>query len=70
MNERLLKAKMVENGFNDQTLSNAIGIDTSTFYRKKSGNSDFYRKEIQAIKECLHLSGEEVDRIFFESKLA
>lgn len=70
VNERLLKARMVENGYNDQSLSRAIGIDTSTFYRKKAGNSDFYRKEIQAIKDCLCLSGEDVDRIFFAKPLA
>lgn len=70
MNERLLRAKMVEHGYNDHTLSLALGINDSTFYRKKSGIGDFYRSEIKTIKDCLNLSGDEVDRIFFGDELA
>ena len=66
MNARLLKAKMYENGITDQSMAEFIGIDVSTFYRKKSGNSDFNREEIKVMKERLNLSPDEIDRIFFE----
>ena len=66
MNNRILKAKMYEHGYNDQQIASVIGIDVSTFYRKKSGLSDFTRKEIKCIKDTLSLSMDEVDRIFFD----
>lgn len=66
MNEMLLKAKMVEHGVTDQEMAEIIGIDASSFYRKKCGKSDFYRKEIQTMKIRLDLSGEDIDRIFFD----
>lgn len=65
MNNRVLKAKMYECGYNDQKIAEAIGIDVSTFYRKKSGLSDFTREEIKRIKDTLDLSLDDVDRIFF-----
>lgn len=66
MNARLLKSKMVERGITEQELASNIGIDASTFYRKKSGLSDFNREEIKTIKRLLSLSADDVDRIFFE----
>jgi hypothetical protein len=42
-----------------------IYTTSNTFYRKKTGVSDFTREEIKRIKEVLHLSAEEVDAIFF-----
>ncbi len=65
MNVNLLKARMVEHGYNDQSFSQAIGINVATFYRKKTGDSDFNREEIKKIKDLLHLTLEDVDRIFF-----
>ncbi len=65
MNKRLLKAKMVEHGYNDEQLSACIGINPATFYRKKNGESDFLRREIQAIRNALHLSPNDIDAIFF-----
>ena len=66
MNEMLLKAKMVEHGVTDHEMADIIGIDASSFYRKKCGKSDFFRKEIQAMKIHLGLSGDDIDRIFFD----
>ena len=43
-----------------------IGVDPATFYRKKVGESDFYRREIQALRKILNLSSKEVDSIFFD----
>ncbi len=65
MKTAVLKGRMVENNLRDQDMANILGIDVSTFYRKKTGVSDFTREEIKRIKEVLHLSAEEVDAIFF-----
>lgn len=70
MNARLLKAKMVEKGITDQEMSKCLHIDISTFYRKKTGNSDFLRNEILIMKKSLGLSSDDIDRIFFEDELA
>ena len=66
MNARLLKAKMYEHGVTDQSMADLMGINVSTFYRKKTGESDFNREEIKLIKNRLNLTLEDVDRIFFE----
>jgi hypothetical protein len=65
MDKSLLEEKMAKNGFSNEELANRLGIDAATFYRKKKGESDFYRREIQIIKKLLQLSNEEVDIIFF-----
>ena len=70
MNTNLLKARMYEYGLNDRSMSNILGINTATFYRKKNGTSDFLRREIQVMRETLHLSPEDVDAIFFGQELA
>lgn len=65
MNSRLLKAKMFEAGITEQEMAGHLGVDASTFYRKKTGNSDFTREEIKKMKNILSLTPEDVDRIFF-----
>lgn len=42
-----------------------LGISPITLYRKISGESDFFRDEIQKISEYLGLSTEEKEDIFF-----
>lgn len=65
MRQERLKGKMVENNLRDQDMAKILGIDSSTFYRKKNGVTDFTREEIKIMKDYLHLSAEEVDSIFF-----
>ncbi len=66
IDERLLKIKMLEKDIDMDALCAAIGISTTTFYRKKVGESDFYRNEIRAIRCCLDLSESDVESIFFK----
>lgn len=70
MNKNLLSARMIEHGINHAQLAEALSIDEATLYRKKSGASDFYRREIQVIKKVLELSDEDVRLIFFDEKVA
>lgn len=66
MNKNLLTARMVEKGVTNAQLAEALSIDEATLYRKKSGQSDFYRREIQIIKQFLGLSDQDIRLIFFE----
>lgn len=66
MNTRLLDSKMVEKGISNDQLIDALQINQATYYRKKSGHSDFKRREIRIIKQFLSLSAEDVDLIFFD----
>lgn len=52
-----------------ERLSNELGINPTTLNRKMSGESDFFRHEIQQIKSILDLSTEEMISIFFNKKL-
>ncbi len=66
MNVRKLRAKMVENAISVEMLSNLIGINKSTFYRKlTSKGEDFTIGEANAIAKALALSAEEFTAIFF-----
>lgn len=65
MNKNLLSARMVEHNVNNAQLAEALSIDEATLYRKKSGVSDFYRREIQILKKYLDLSDEDIRLIFF-----
>ena len=70
MNINKLNGRMVEMNITNAQLAEALGIDDATLYRKKAGTSDFYRKEIQMIKEVLNLSDDDVRAIFFDQEVA
>lgn len=65
MNRNLLEAKFKEKGTNVAEASKIIEVKPSTFYRKMSGQSDFFRKEIEKLVKFLDLSIDEMERIFF-----
>ena len=48
-NERRFKAQVVLAGMTMRQVAAELGIDEATLYRKMSGKSDFYRKEIQQL---------------------
>ena len=61
----LLKAKMIIKNVNAALLSDKIGVDISTFYRKLNGESEFNRTEMQIIRNELSLNKDDMDSIFF-----
>lgn len=63
------RSALKRKGHSISGISQLLGIDQSTLYRKMSGISDFTRNEIQMIKTALTLSNEEVDSIFFSAEL-
>lgn len=66
--KRALQAQMVLKGINAKELSDALGINESTFYRKLNNNGDFSRAEIAKITEVLEL--ENPINIFFADNSA
>lgn len=66
MNAFLLEMKMKEANISTEKAAKATQMDPATFYRKKIGDSDFYRREIQILRKLLNLTSEEVDSIFFD----
>lgn len=70
MKENLLRAKIVEKGFNIDTFCKASGFVRSTFDRKLTGQTEFDRNDIQKIIEVLELSDEEIRNIFFPKYVA
>lgn len=46
-------------------IAKEIGIDPATLSRKMSGQSDFYRSEIEKLCKVLNLTPEETLQIFF-----
>ena len=60
-----LRGKIVEAGLQNKTMAQALGMDTSTFYRKmKSDALAFTIEEMHQIVEVLHLSKEDACAIF------
>lgn len=71
INTNKLKGKIVENGLNIHSVAKAIGVDTSTLYRKiKSGGSKISIREADAIVKILGLTPSEATDIFFSQNVA
>ena len=71
VNVNKLKAKMVELGTNVDELSEKIGMDRATFYRRLSADGQtFLIKEADAISKELGMTREEVNETFFSQFVA
>ena len=58
------KRKMVERGYTQERLSEAIGIDKSTMCRRFKTGEDFTVGEANKIVSILNLTSEEATQIF------
>ena len=65
MNSKLLKAKMELREMTAVAISEYIGINRSSWYRKISGKTEFTRREISLISTVLSLDEAELIEIFF-----
>jgi DNA-binding XRE family transcriptional regulator len=59
-----LKAKLVENGLNVETLAKKLGLNPQTVYNKLN-NDGFKMSEARKMGEILNLSSTELCEIFF-----
>ena len=70
VNVNKLKAKIVEMELNVDELSEKIGMDRATFYRRLSVGGQTFSKEADAISRELNLTKEEVNEVFFSQFVA
>jgi len=62
-NKKLFKAQVIVEGKTFNEVADYLGINVATLYRKMNGESDFFRDEIQKLKEFLNIKNP--DEIFF-----
>ena len=68
-NRSLFEQKVAQSSLTMNEIAWKMGINAATLYRKKAGESDFTRAEIQRISTILSLTWEEVVAIFFADEL-
>ena len=72
MNANLLKGVLRSKGITQETAARKIGISLSRFNAKLNGTggAEFSLGDVQALRNYLELTPEDVDRIFFEEKVS
>lgn len=65
INKDKFKAKVAEHGLTQKELSKTIGISNNSLSRKLNDKAPFTLGELQAIKDKLELTSQEVSDIFF-----
>ena len=68
-NTTLLKQKIDASGYKVIYLAERVGLTPQGFYKKLKDGSEWTFSQVMVLKELLHLSKEEVDRIFFNEKV-
>ena len=66
--KKKFKAKVIIEGKTLLEVANFLEINIATLHRKMNGESDFFRDEIQKLKEFLDI--EDPNEIFFAEKIA
>ena len=64
MDLQKLKGKIVEKGWNVETLAEHMGVDRSSLYRKLNNFEKITIGEAKTITELLNLSNEDASSIF------
>lgn len=70
MNAALFKYYVARAGLTLMKVSEILGIDVSTLHRKITGITDFTRAEVLLLRQCLQLSLEESEKLFFNQDFA
>jgi len=70
VNPTEFQVALIRAGLSKENIAISLGINISTFYRKFNGESDFTLSELRKLKKILHLTKDDVDRIFFSEQLA
>ena len=63
--ENEFRAEIARRGLTIKEVAKMLGIDPVSLYRKMKGKSDFFRNEIQTIREKFSLTDNDVIKIFF-----
>lgn len=71
VNTDKLRGKIVERRMTIESVASAVGINTSTLYRRISrGGGSFTIEEADKIAKVLNLTAEELNEIFFAQFVA
>jgi len=68
-NTVLLKQKIDRSGYKVIYLAEQVGLTPQGFYKKLKDGSDWTFTQVMILKDLLHLTKEEVNSIFFNSKV-
>ena len=63
-----LESIMKRSGATIKAISQAAGFTRETYHNRRNGVGEFTAREILAISECLRLTPQERDEIFFAQK--
>lgn len=69
MNLKLLRITRIVKELSQKQLAKLIGVHELTYSRKERGEREFTRSEIDKIAKVLDLSNDEVNEIFFDSRI-
>lgn len=61
----LLRAKIDASGYKIRFIANQCGLTYQGFLPKMNGEREFNQNEIAVLRDLLHLTLEEVEKIFF-----
>lgn len=67
INTRKLKARIIEQGFTQETLAPVIGMSASTLGRKIKNSADMTLREVEVICEALDIPREKILEYFMLS---
>ena len=68
MDHQALKDLIEREGIKKRRLAERTGLTPQGFYNKLNGDTEFNRKELEALKDALHLSTSEFMSLFFSSQ--
>ena len=71
VNVVMLQEALKAQSLSYEEVANAIGVDRATFYRRmQRAGTKFTVEEVSKLSALLHLSGQEMQDIFFDRELA
>ena len=68
-NTTLLRQKIDASGYKIIFLADKVGLTPQGFYKKLKDGSDWTFSQVMILQELLHLTKEEVDKIFFNQEV-
>lgn len=64
----MLRERIDRDGIKKTKLADRLGLTPQGFRNKLNGDSEFNRKELEALKDALHLSDREFMSLFFSAR--
>lgn len=68
-NTTLLRQKIDASGYKIIFLADKVGLTPQGFYKKLKDGTDWTFSQVMILQDLLHLTKEEVDKIFFNQEV-